>query len=240
MLAVALLFAVLMSVAPVSVTFTVCEICVPPAVPAGTVTTTENGADEPAVNSEAVQLKLPEPPTGGAVVHTHPAGTEPLTNAVPAGVAPVTVTVVAVAGPAFVIVKLKVTLLPAYTGYGVAVSVTLKLFCVELATVVLAEARLLLGNASVVFEPTSAEFVITVPDAVAAGTVTVSVKVVVPAFASDAFVHEIVPAAPTAGVVQVHAVPVCAIDLKVVVPGVASVNVFVAAAAGPLFFTTIV
>ena len=186
-----------------------------------------------------MQLKVPVPPTAG-VVHVQPVGAEPPTNVVPVGIVPDTVTVVAVAGPAFETVKLNVTLFPAYTGYGVAELVTLRLFCVELATVVLAEARLLLGNASVVFEPTSAEFVITVPDAVAAGTVTVSVKVVVPAFASDAFVHEIVPAAPTAGVVQVHAVPVCAIDLKVVVPGVASVNVFVVAAAGPLFFTTIV
>ena len=178
--------------------------------------------------------------TAGIVAHIQPVGADPPTNAVPVGVVPDTVTVVAVAGPRFVAVKLNVTLPPAYTGYGVAVSVMPRLFCVDVATVVVAVPRLLLGNASGVFELTSAEFVIAVPEVAPVGTVTVSVNVVVAFNASEAFVHEMVPVAPIAGVVQVHAVPVCVRVLKVVVPGVASVNVFVAAAAGPLFFTTIV
>lgn len=53
------------------------------------------------------------------------------------------------------------------------------------------------------------------------------------------FVHVIVPVAPTAGVVQVH--PAGAeIDAKVVLVGVASVNVAPVAAAGPLLVTVCV
>jgi len=125
---------------------------------------------------------------------------------------------------------------------GVTVFVMLRLFCVEEITVVLAVLVLLFGFGSGVEEDAAfAELVITVPDVVAAGTNTVNVNVVEAPEANDVIEHVLVPAEPTFGVEQVgHAVPVCAPETKVVVPGVASVKVTFAAAEGPLFFTTIV
>jgi hypothetical protein len=105
---------------------------------------------------------------------------------------------------------------------------------------VLAVPVLLFGFGSAVDEAAFAELVMTVPDVAPDGTLTTRVNVVDAPDASEARVQLMVPAALTAGVVQIHAVPVCARDLNVVVLGVPSVKVFVAAAAGPLFFTTIV
>ena len=102
-------------------------------------------------------------------------------------------------------------------------------------------AVLLFGFGSAVDDVTVAEFVMIVPDAVPVGTVTTNVNVVVAPDANEARLQVTVPDAPTAGCVQVpHEVPVCVNELYVVVPGVASVNTFVDAVAGPLFLTVIV
>ena len=81
-----------------------------------------------------------------------------------------------------------------------------------------------------------AVLVMTVPDAVPAVTVTIRVKVVDPPDGSDAIVQ--LTAAPGAG--QTHTVPACAKEKKVVFTGIVSVRVTLVAAAGPLFFTTMV
>ena len=78
-----------------------------------------------------------------------------------------------------------------------------------------------------------AVLVMTVPDAVPAVTVTVRVNMVVAPDGSDAMVQ--LTAVTGAG--QVHVVPVCAREAKVVLAGIVSANVTLLVAAGPLLCT---
>ena len=114
------------------------------------------------------------------------------------------------------------------------------MFCVDEITVVVVLDRLLFGFGSVVDDDTLAALTIEVPDAVPAGTLTTIVNVVEAPEVIEASEHETRPVAPTAGVLHpVQAVPDCANDANVTLVGSESTKIFEAAAAGPLFFTTI-
>ena len=82
-------------------------------------------------------------------------------------------------------------------------------------------------------EPMSVSEII-VPVAVPAFTLATSENAPVPPDASEAMVQEMLPVAPTAGVVQVH-VPGFVRETKVVLVGTASVKLTVVAVDGPLF-----
>jgi hypothetical protein len=86
---------------------------------------------------------------------------------------------------------------------------------------------------------TVALLVTKVPRVIVGETWTTSVKVVVPPFARVAAVHVTVPPAPTAGVEQVNAGPVCESETNVVPEGRGSVTVAFAAASGPTLRTSI-
>ena len=126
--------------------------------------------------------------------------------------------------------------MPGVTGFGVAELVTLKSYWPAEATVTFTVELLLPGFGSGVAVEVLAVLVMTVPDAVPAVTVTTRVNVVEPPEGSEAMVQLTV--APGAG--QTQTVPACAKEEKVVCAGIASVRVTPVAAAGPLFFTTMV
>src|SRR5204863_707858 len=107
------------------------------------------------------------------------------------------------------------------------------------ATVVVAVAELLAVEVSADAVAADAVFVMIVPPATLAPTVTTSVKVALPPAASDGFVADAVPVAPTAGVDGVQPAGT-ANDANVVLGGTTSVNEILAAAAVPLFVTVIV
>ena len=220
------------------------EMTVPDAVLAFTFTTSGSCAALPdgIATPEQVpaapgqQLIAPVPPTAGSVVQITPAGSASETRVVLAGTVSVNVTLLAEFGPLFAKFSRKVTLFPGVTGFGEAELVTLKSYWPAEATVTFTVELLLEGLGSGVPVAVLAVLVITVPEAVAAATVTIRVKVVLPPEGNDAMVQ--LTEAPGAG--QTHAVPVCARETKVVCAGIASVKVTAVAAAGPLFFTTMV
>jgi len=115
-------------------------------------------------------------------------------------------------GPLLAKFSRKVTLFPAVTGFGAAVLVTLKSYWPAVATVTFTVELLLEGFGSGVDVDSLAVLVMTVPEVVAAATVTIRVKVVVAPEGSDAIVQ--LTAAPGAG--QTHVVPVCARERKAV------------------------
>jgi hypothetical protein len=130
-------------------------------------------------------------------------------------------------------------LLPAATGLGEAVFVTIKSACVARATTSVAVALLFAAFGSVVDEPIVAVSFTAVPAAVLPATATTTGKLAVPG-AKLGFVQLMVPAAPTAGVEHVHPLGTVASEKNVVFGGVLSVNVALAAALGPEFVTTCV
>ena len=153
-----------------------------------------------------------------------------------AGTVSVKVTLLTELGPLFAKFSRKVMLFPGVTGFGDAELLTLRSYWPADATVTFTVELLLDGFGSGVAVEVLAVLVTTVPDAVPATTVTTRVKVVVPPEGNDAMVQ--LTDAPGAG--QTHAVPACARETKVVCVGITSVKVTAVAAAGPLFFTTIV
>jgi methenyltetrahydromethanopterin cyclohydrolase len=125
-----------------------------------------------------------------------------------------------------------VTFVPAVTGSGVSVFVTLR-SAEPTPTVVTAVAELFAGTGSAVVDDSVAVFVMTVPELSDGSVCTTIVKksAVTPKLA---FEHVIVPVAPTAGVVHVHG-PVVDSDTNVVPAGSVSVKLALAALLGPLF-----
>src|SRR5882762_6554138 len=108
--------------------------------------------------------------------------------------------------------------------------------CVGEATTVVVEAELFAVLGSEVSVVTPGEFVITVPGVVVVATCTTRGKLAVAPEASEPIVQVIVPALPTAGVVQLQPAGV-GMDTNVVPVGITSVNVRVVAVAGPLLVT---
>jgi hypothetical protein len=108
----------------------------------------------------------------------------------------------------------------------------------DAATVVVSVPLLLAGVESAVVEVAVAVFERTVPLATPGATATVRVKASLPT-ANDAFEQEIIPVAPTAGVVQAQPATAGS-ETKVVPAGSVSENEAVAAASGPLFVSVIV
>ena len=104
-------------------------------------------------------------------------------------------------------------------------------------TVVAAVALLLPGVGSLVADETVAVLLIKVPAATPASTCTTKVNAALP-IASEATEHETVPAAPTAGVVQIQPAG-DASDTKVVPAGRVSARVTDAALLGPMLLTAI-
>lgn len=105
-------------------------------------------------------------------------------------------------------------------------------------TVVVAVTLSLPGFGSVVADATVAVLLITVPTVTPAPTCTTREKTAL-ADASEAIEQETVPAAPTAGVVQLQP-PGAASDTKVVPADRVSDNATVAALLGPMLLTVIV
>jgi hypothetical protein len=102
------------------------------------------------------------------------------------------------------------------------------------ATVTLAVALLFEGLGSVIEEEPISVSVMTVPVAVPAFTFVIRVNAAAEPAARLAMLQLTVPVAPTAGVEQLHAAGLAS-ETKVVLVGIASVNVTVVATAGPLF-----
>src|ERR1700693_2077923 len=102
------------------------------------------------------------------------------------------------------------------------------------ATVTWSVALLFEGWGSVIDEEPMSVSVMTVPVAAPAFTFVTRVNEPLEPAARVAMVHVTVPVPPTSGVVQLHE-PGLARDTKVVLVGIASVNLTVAAADGPLF-----
>jgi len=212
-------------------------IFVPDGVPAFTCSTSVKFAvfAEPVARLAVVHVIVPVPPTAGFVPHVHPAGGVIDWKFVFGGVVWVKLTVVAVAGPLFVILCVKVTLLPAANELGEAAFVTIRSACVAVATTSDAVAVLFAGLASVTAELTLAVSLIAVPAAVPAFTFRTIEKLPDPA-AKLGSVQLMVPVPFTAGVVQDHPAG-GEIDWKVVFAGVTSVNAAFVAALGPLLVT---
>ena len=102
-------------------------------------------------------------------------------------------------------------------------------------TVVVAVPLSLPGAGSAVAEAAVAVLVRTVPPAIVGATWTIRMKTALPG-AKEAFEHEIVPPAPTAGVVQLHPAGEAS-EPNVVPAGSVSASVVVAALLGPAFAT---
>jgi len=229
----------------VGATLDVFVMVVPDAVPAFTFTTIGNCTDVPAgkatptVQTPPVpgqQLMAPVPPTAGSVGQVTPAGTASDTNVVLAGTLVENVGFDGLAGPGFEMLYVNVMLFPAVTVLGAAELVSMRSNCPAVATVTTTLELLLPGFESVVVDEVLAVFVIFVPETVAPGTVTIRVNVVVPPDGNEVSVQ----CTLVVGAGQVHAVPDCARLEKVVPVGMGSLNCTFAAAAGPLFPTTIV
>jgi len=120
----------------------------------------------------SVHVIVPVPPTGGSVPQVHPAGGVIDWNVVLGGVTSVMLAPVAAAGPMFLTVCVYVTLLPAETEVGVAVLVATKSACVANATTSEAVAVLFAAFGSVIDELTFTDWLMAVPAAVPAVTVT--------------------------------------------------------------------
>src|SRR5208282_4959890 len=129
-------------------------------------------------------------------------------------------------------------LLPACTGLGAAVFVTVK-FGPVVPTTVVTLAVLFAEFGSGADELTATEPVISVPLGVALPTFTTRVNV--PEVDADisTLVHTTLPVLPTPGAVQLHPAG-AAIDTKVVLVGIGATSVALSAALGPLLVTTCV
>ncbi len=125
---------------------------------------------------------------------------------------------------------------PAVTGSGESVFVTIR--SARVFTVVVAVAALSVASGSVVLLETFAVLEIDAPFAALVFTLTTSVNVPDAFAARLAFEQEIVPVAPTAGVVQLKPAGLAS-ETKVVFVGTASVNVTLVALLGPVFVTMI-
>jgi hypothetical protein len=123
-------------------------------------------------------------------------------------------------------------LLPATTGDGAPEFVTLRLTAAF--TSVLTVVELLAALGSLVAEDTEEVAAMVVPSAVAALTLTITLMFATEPAARLGFVQETLPVPPTAGVVHVQPAGT-ETAWNVVLAGVASRKVTVAAAAGPLF-----
>jgi hypothetical protein len=132
-----------------------------------------------------------------------------------------------------------VILLPAATELGEAEFVTARSACVARATTSVAVALLFAEFGSVVDEVIVAVSLTAVPAAVPAVTLTTTGKLAVPG-TKLGFVQVIVPALPTAGVVQDHPPGTGVRETKVVLGGVLSVKVAAVATLGPAFVATCV
>lgn len=130
-------------------------------------------------------------------------------------------------------------LLPAITGSGDSVSVTVICACEVVPTTVNALAVLLAEFGSLTEELTVAVFVMTVPFAVPVLTFVISEKVAAVPPAIFNAVHTTLPVLPTGGVVQVQPAGT-AMETNVVFAGTASTSVALSAALGPLLVTTCV
>ena len=224
--------------------FAVFKIKVPDAVLALTFTTSGScalvpdgiAAPEQTPPVPGQQLIAPVPPTAGSVGQVTPPGSASETKVVLAGTVSPKVRLLTEFGPLFAKFSRKVILFPAVTGFGDAELVTLKSYWPADATVTFTVALLLEGFGSGVEVEVLAVLVMTVPEAVPAATVTINVRDVVAPEGRDAMVQ--LTAVPGAG--QVHVVPVCAREKKVVLAGIASVNVTLLVAAGPLLCTVTV
>src|SRR5689334_7183625 len=128
---------------------------------------------------------------------------------------------------------------PAFTGSGVSVTLTPRSADSSVATVVVVLAESLPGVGSAVAVATVAESVMTVPPDVAASTLTTRVNTSLADAATLGLLQFTVPVAPTAGVVQLQPAAETS-DTKVVLAGIASASVAVAAASGPELPTVIV
>jgi len=126
---------------------------------------------------------------------------------------------------------------PALTGSGVSTFVTDR-SADPVPTVVVAVPLSLPGFRSVVVEEAVAVFVMTVPSATPAPTLTSSVKTAVP-IVMLGLEQDTVPAAPTAGVVQDQP-PGDDSDTNVVFAGSVSESAAVMALLGPVLFTVMV
>ncbi len=206
---------------------------VPAAVPAFTFTTMAKLADEDAARNPFVQVTVPVEPTVKVGVQLQPAVAVRLWNVVLGGTGIVTDTLLAKPGPRFVTTVVNVTLLPALTVEALAVFTTCRSESVETATVVVAEAELLVALSSSVLEETETVSVILVPLGVPVATFTPMVKFAVADAASEVAEHVNVP---PEGAVQLH--PAAGVTLtKVVLDGIVSVSTGLAASLGPLFVT---
>ena len=130
-------------------------------------------------------------------------------------------------------------LLPAATEVGKAALVVTKSASVESATTSVADALLFAELGSGVLELTVAISVIVVPCAVPGVTFNTTGKLAVPG-AKLASVQVIVPALPTAGVMQDQPLGNGVSCTKVVSGGVLSLNVTLVAVLGPALVTTCV
>src|SRR5580693_4693832 len=129
--------------------------------------------------------------------------------------------------------------LPAVTGLGVALLVTVTCAPVTGPTTVLTDAVLLLEFESLAEELTDAVSLMTVRFATPVFTFVTKVNVAAVDPAMSRFVHTTLPELPTPGLMQLH--PAGAeIETKVVLLGTVATRVALSAALGPLFVTTCV
>ena len=119
--------------------------------------------------------------------------------------------------------------------FGVALFAMVTLALLALATVTMAVALLPVRFGTILLAVAVSVSAMLVPDAVLELTCSVSVKFAVALTAKVLAVQLMVPAAPTAGVVQIQ--PVAVIAWKLVLGGVGCEKVSVVAAAGPLLVT---
>jgi len=126
-------------------------------------------------------------------------------------------------------------LLPAATGFGLAELVTLRSACVAPATPIVTVAELLFRFVSRVVVATVTVSVMMVPATVPAVTFTITGKVELDPGTTVGLVQLMDPA-----VVQVHPAGTGVSETKVVLAGIASVNVALAQLLGPVFVTTCV
>jgi flagellar hook assembly protein FlgD len=208
-------------------------------VPAGTAapTATVNVKTALPTPNDAFVHEIEPVAPGAGVVQDQPAGDDSETNVVPAGSVSASAAVVALVGPPFVTVMVYVRFVPALTGSGVAIFVA-DMSADPLPTVVVAVAVPLAGAGSAVVDVTVAVFDSTVDRGTDGPTATTSVKTALPT-PNDAFVHEIAPVAPTAGVV--HDQPAGdESDTNVVSAGSVSASAAVLALLGPPLVTVMV
>ncbi len=206
-------------------------IVAPFAVDEATWTTKLKTADAPAAIEVAEHVMVPFVPTAGGV-QMNVRGTVSETNVTLAGSTSVSVTVCASLGPLFITVTVKVRFVPAITGFGDPLFVTLR--SAEVVTSVLAgiDVLFVLSGSGVVLD-TVAEFV---TNPVAEGdNFTTNVNTAFAPAASVVAVQLIVPVPPTAGVVHGEKAGGALAETKVVLAGTTSATFGLAASLGPLF-----